>query len=89
MTDTLDTRHQLSLDNYADVLALAEVVRATGTCSACGADAPPVRTDALWIVHDRTVADLGSIAVLCARHAAEWARVGHVVTGAPEKPPRG
>ncbi|WP_062310269.1 hypothetical protein [Demequina rhizosphaerae] len=82
MTDTLENRTHLSLDNYADVLALADIVRATGRCVACGADSAAVRTDALWIVHDRTVADLGSVAILCARHAAEWARGGHVVAGA-------
>ncbi len=79
VTDILETRTHLSLDNYADVLALADIVRATGRCVACGPTGPAVRTDALWIVHDRTSSDLGSVAILCARHASEWARGGHVL----------
>ncbi|WP_062520165.1 hypothetical protein [Demequina silvatica] len=76
MIDT--TERQLSLDNYADLLALAGVVRATGTCTACGPAAHPVRTDGLWIVHDRTGHDLSGMSLLCSRHAAEWTRSGHV-----------
>ncbi len=75
----IDTPERLlSLDNYADLLALAGVVRATGTCNACGAAAQPVRTDALWLVHDRTGHDLSGMTLLCARHAAEWSHAGHV-----------
>ncbi|SEJ52133.1 hypothetical protein [Demequina mangrovi] len=71
-----DTATHLSLDNYADLLALAEVVRATARCSACGADSAPVRTDALWVLHDRTDASLSAPRLLCARHAAQWSRTG-------------
>ncbi len=73
MTDTIA---HLSLDNYADLLALADIVRATAQCTACGPDSPPVRTDALWVLHDRTDTSLRSLELLCARHAAEWQRSG-------------
>ncbi|WP_062516795.1 hypothetical protein [Demequina gelatinilytica] len=73
MTDTIA---HLSLDNYADVLALADIVRATAHCSACGPDSHPVRTDALWVLHDRTDTSLQSPHLLCAHHAAQWQRTG-------------
>lgn len=83
MTDTLD---HLSLDNYADLLACADMVRATAQCTACSPGARPVRTDALWVLHDRLeVLDLlgdpdgtmlGEPRFLCARHASEWVRRG-------------
>ncbi|WP_062460910.1 hypothetical protein [Demequina soli] len=78
-----DTATRLSLDNYADLLALAGVVRATAHCSACGEQSHPVRTDALWIIHDRTEPSLSALRLLCARHASEWSRTGHLAPAAP------
>ncbi len=70
-------RH-LSLDNYADLLSLAGIVRNFAACSACGPDAPPLRTEALWIGHDALGEELSAAALLCVRHAAEWSESGHI-----------
>ena len=66
----------LTLDNYAELLELAGIERATAPCSECGPDATPVSTEALWILHDRTESDLATVRLLCSHHALEWTRTG-------------
>ncbi|WP_062318230.1 hypothetical protein [Demequina maris] len=69
---------QLSLDNYADLLALGGIVRDTALCSACGPDSAPLRPEALWLAHDANGDEFSGASLLCVRHAADWAENGHV-----------
>ncbi len=80
MLDATAASTASSMDNYADLLALAGLVRATGVCAACGADSAPVRSDALWMMHHTDGGDLAPATLLCARHAAEWTATGGVLT---------
>lgn len=72
------SRDHLTIDNYADLLALAGIVRSTGRCAACGEHAAPVRSDALWMLHAPDSGDLAPTTLLCAKHAAEWTATGYV-----------
>ncbi|WP_062516797.1 hypothetical protein [Demequina gelatinilytica] len=71
-------RPRPSLDNYADLLALAGIVRDTAVCSACGPDSAPLRPEALWLGHDAHSDEFSGVSLLCVRHAADWAGHGHV-----------
>ncbi|MDN4475821.1 hypothetical protein QQX09_08120 [Demequina sp. SYSU T00192] len=73
-------RPNLSLDNYADLLALAGIARDTGTCNACGPDSLPYRTDSLWLVHDQSGEDTSGLALLCAHHASDWVHTDHLAS---------
>ncbi|WP_062460907.1 hypothetical protein [Demequina soli] len=77
MIDTTERPH-LSLDNYADLLALAGIVRDSAPCSACDPGAPELRPEALWIGHDASGEEFSAAVLLCVRHAAEWSASGHV-----------
>ncbi|WP_062520164.1 hypothetical protein [Demequina silvatica] len=74
MTDLHEHPPALSLDSYAQILAHAGAVRDAAACADCPPTAAPIDVEELWVVHDRTDPTLANAAVLCARHAAQWAR---------------
>ncbi|SEJ52007.1 hypothetical protein [Demequina mangrovi] len=68
----------MSLDNYADLLALGGIVKDSAVCSACGSDSAPLRPEALWLGHNAGRDEHSGTSLLCVRHAADWAGDGHV-----------
>jgi len=81
MTTTAD-QARASLDNYADLLGLAGIVRDTAVCAACGPDSAPLRPEALWIAHNAGGQESGGASLLCVRHAGEWSESGHIALAA-------
>ena len=74
----IDSRDRLSgpaastrptMDNYGDLLALAGMVRASGTCVECGPGSPAHHAEHLWLVHREGSPDATPEGLLCSRHA--------------------
>ncbi|SEJ52178.1 hypothetical protein [Demequina mangrovi] len=72
----------LTLDNYADLLALAGVASARAQCSYCPPDHDAVPANALYLLHDRS-GDTENVGLMCPEHAGEWCRTGLVGVAAP------
>ncbi|WP_062301024.1 hypothetical protein [Demequina subtropica] len=77
----------LTLDNYADLLALAGVERATAQCSYCPPGTEAVPANALYLLHDRS-GDTENVGLMCPEHAGEWCSTGVIGVGAPLTAPR-
>ncbi|MDN4477331.1 hypothetical protein [Demequina lignilytica] len=71
MIDSRDRLDHPTMDNYGDLLALAGMVRATGSCVACPPESAHHHAEHLWLVHDAATQDATPEGLLCSRHALE------------------
>ena len=65
MLDASTASTTFTMDNYAELLALAGLADTTGRCIACGEDAPPVPTDHLWMLHHPDAGESAPTSLLC------------------------